>query len=122
MGHFEQTRKLKFIDELGICGCGNPELVYAAIYNMLKDRQARGDFLVKIDENIHPYALYMAYMLDHQGFTEHGSSVYGAWLTSKGVELLEALEQFKMRYEFDYNQLLDDIGCDDGYFYTYVET
>ena len=120
MGYFAPTEKLELIHELGICGCGNPELAYKGVYELLKNAKDRGDLLVKMDEAMLPYALCLAYMLDNMGFTTHGSSIYGAWLTDKGVKLYDALERVKTTYGFDCD-FLDDV-VDDDYFYAYKET
>lgn len=35
---------------------------------------------------------FMMYILDHKGFTEHGGSIGGCWLTDKGRRLLTVLD------------------------------
>lgn len=35
---------------------------------------------------------FMAYILDDRGFTEHGSSIGGCWLTEKGEMFLTVLD------------------------------
>ena len=34
----------------------------------------------------------MMYVLDHNGFTEHGNSIGGCWITDKGRRLLTVLD------------------------------
>jgi len=98
---------------LGFCCCGNPEksLKYImdcldhvsqlqAVNSMLdqghcgKDRDAayrawndRGD------EIMGKARWFTLYFLDREGLTEHGGNVSGAWLTTKGEELLEDIRE-----------------------------
>ena len=45
--------------------------------------------------------LCLAYTLDAAGFTDHGSSISGAWLTDEGKMFLWLLEQNRNIYEGD---------------------
>ena len=103
-GFYNTTGMYEIIHELGICGCGRPEEAYAAVHEMLI--RSKTGKLIEPDE---PHVLYMAYNLDHLGFLEHGSSIYGAWITDKGEELLTALDIFKEKYAYDWNSASDDI-------------
>lgn len=106
MGKFyDCTKANDLIHEVGICGCGCPEETYQAVHEMLKRAKDRGSII----EPDNPYVLFMAYTLDHLEFLEHGSSIYSAWLTDKGNELLEALDIFKEKYEYDWNAAADDM-------------
>ena len=68
---------------LGFCGCGDPNTV------MLYVR----DYLISLSKNEYgdysdiPY-MFLAYWADHNGFTEHGTTVRCSWLTERGQELL----------------------------------
>ena len=104
-GFYNMTPMNDLIHELGICGCGRPEEAYKAVHEMLKRVKDRGN-IIEPDE---PHVLFMAYTLDHLEFLEHGSSIYGAWLTDKGEELLAALDIFKEKYEYDWNAAQNDI-------------
>ena len=112
MSVFVPTENQDLIHELGICGCGNPEEAYQAVLDMLKRAEDRKNGKLILDDN-NPHELFMAYILDHLGLLEHGSSIYGAWLTAKGKKMLEALEKFA-ECEFDF-----DLCFDDEYFWKY---
>ena len=94
---------------VGLCGCGTPIDAIGAIYNYLymmrirgedgKDSYEKADAYAKKWFNSNgiygdPMLLFMAYMLDDCGLTEHGSSIGGAWLTEEGEMCLEALEMY----------------------------
>lgn len=76
-----------------ICGCGNPDLVWATIRDYLKEREdwANDRIEWKPLETGKDYLL--AYLMDHFGLTEHGGSVGGAWLTVEGERTLRYLEE-----------------------------
>ena len=95
---YDVTEKYELLHELGICGCCIPEEAYKAVFEMLKRVKNRE----KIVESDSPYELFMAYTLDNLELLEHGSSIYGSWLTDKGEKMIEALEVFE-KYEFDWN-------------------
>lgn len=84
-----------YFDTLKFCGCGNPEDVLDFLRQTLsaiRDRSSsrdRENTLLPLDS---PLALTYRYWLDAQGWTEHGGSVYGAWLTKEGKEVLVMLE------------------------------
>lgn len=103
-----------FYEELDFCACGNPNLILEVIKNVLLsyvgkygvygERKEHGQFIkevsialgygeVDINKNDIAYGVYqiIANLLDSKGYLEHGSSIGGAWLTSEGKELLEAL-------------------------------
>lgn len=103
-GIYNMTPMNDLIHELGICGCGRPEEAYKAVHEMLKRSETYN--AIEPDE---PHVLFMAYTLDNLGFLEHGSSIYSAWLTDKGKDLLAALDIFKEKYEYDWTAAQDDI-------------
>ena len=104
---YESDKYVKAIDSLHICGCGNPELAYKSIHEMLI-RVDRFRSPIPKEEINSPNGcmLFMAYMLDDMGYLEHDSSIYGAWLTSKGKELLECLTDFE-KYDYEYEPFFD---------------
>lgn len=112
---FVPTKEYDLIHELGICGCGNPEIAYKEIHNMLKrsvdperyDRDKHDKWLIP-DYEYDGYILFMAYTLDHNGFLTHGSSIYGAVLTDKGKQLLKVLDEFE-KYEYDWDNVNYDM-------------
>ena len=112
---FVPTKEYDLIIELGICGCGCPEIAYKEIHNMLKratdperyDRDKPDKWVIPECEH-EGYILFMAYTLDHNEFLTHGSSIYGAVLTDKGKELLKALDEFE-KYHYDWDRVHDDM-------------
>lgn len=97
-----------YFEKLNWCGCGSPNDAKRAIYQYLKIvacntydnhtkysyeeicKQYTTAFGVKnVYEN--PLLLALAYTLDAAGFTEHGSSVGGAWTTGEGEMFLYLL-------------------------------
>lgn len=115
------------IDGLGFCGCGLPERVFVSMHRYLDSVRFYHDEMKKIDaaklsrmgENSeesrarskciadtkqkHGFDedmwLLLAYIADDKELTEHGSSVYGAWLTEKGRAWLDAADAEVARRE-----------------------
>ena len=98
--------------DLGICGCGSPEEAYEAIHKILLSLRAKNwdEWLNVIDGNI--FALITVYMLDANGYLEHGGSICHPWLTSKGEKLMEALDILK-EYSYDFGEA-ENIICIDS--------
>jgi len=71
-------------DEL-LCGCGQPQICWDALYSYLQ----RTKFYCNTEN---PFELFFMYVVDHLKLTEHGTSIYGAWLTQKGKEVLTWLD------------------------------
>ena len=68
----------------GFCGCGDPEF---ELQNFLKTLKT-----IKEGECA-PFELQIyLYILDKEGFTEHGTSVFGSWLNEKGEALFCLLD------------------------------
>lgn len=99
---FAPNEKVKLIDELGICGCGNPEMVYRRIHMVLKEilksRVSTGDRV--------GYYNYMIYQLNVRGFLEHEYSIYDSWLTERGKKLIEALDEMA-KYDYEYEDFFE---------------
>ena len=102
---YEPTESLLLIEELGVCGCGNPSAVYAAIHQMLE--RVNGGLSTFDSEEETPYICYMAYILSDKDFMEHGSGVSYSWLTTKGKRLLEALREYK-KYNYEFLEMQDN--------------
>ncbi|HZP54354.1 hypothetical protein [Actinocrinis sp.] len=73
------------VDGLGMCGCGNPAEGYTLVLDLLDaihERTAWDQYtdLIGTTGGIQ----IVLSQLDRVGLTEHGSSVYSAWLTEKG--------------------------------------
>lgn len=93
---------IKLVDELNICGCGCPENVYRLIHVVMKEIcESR----VRTDDEIGFYD-YMIYQLNEQGFLEHGSSIYGSWVTKKGEKLVEVLDEMA-KYDYEYDDFFE---------------
>lgn len=96
MSSFTEELEGILYEDIGLCGCGDPEGVVSMIGDYLKlkksqtyiDHDAIAEFVDKWDAHL---MLFMMYILDRKEFTEHGSSVYGAWITDKGERLLELI-------------------------------
>lgn len=99
---FAPNEKVKLVDELSICGCGNPKMVYRLIHVVLKEIHESS---VRVDDYVGYYD-YMIYQLNEQGFLEHGSSIYGSWITEKGKKLIEALDEMA-KYEYEYDDFFE---------------
>lgn len=69
-----------------LCGCGQPQKCWDALYEYLKNTN-----FYQNTEN--PFELFFMYVIDYLKFTEHGTSIYGAWMADKGKEVLVWLEQ-----------------------------
>jgi hypothetical protein len=100
----------KLIDEfyyslLHWCGCGNPDVAKAEIRKYLRyletiheddggeiSETTQKEYGIKhIYDN--PLLLCLAYAMDAARFTEHGTSIGGAWLTREGEMFLFLLEK-----------------------------
>jgi hypothetical protein len=91
---------------LGFCGCGDPQLSLKHVQKGLRQIKNLGELSsVKFKQEFEEWekenkkllggetgVYFMWYFLDREGFSEHGSSVPG-WLTEKGKELLEDLDE-----------------------------
>ena len=100
-------------DVLRLCGCGCPNDTLDVIRKYLHIRKDWKDNKCDYDEVQQRYKTelniddqddiqwgllqFMAYILDDRGFTEHGSSIGGCWLTEKGemyLTVLDAWDQY----------------------------
>lgn len=90
--------------DVGLCGCGYFEATVGTIYEYLKHKKDYGGENYKWEEwhkweaefvEEHKELLYefFRYILDNRGFTEHGTSIGGAWITDKGKRLVKLLEE-----------------------------
>jgi hypothetical protein len=84
--------ELRIFLEGQLCGCESPETACAAYLRLLRLHPAY-DHRDELKELIPDYGirLLVMYRLDHDGLTEHGGAVGGAWLTVKGEEVRNAL-------------------------------
>ena len=98
-------------EKMDLCGCGIPEDTYEAIRRYLRIRKScfeenlswediteryRANLHIDYDDSMnHGILQFLAYILDSYGFTEHGSSVGGCWLTEEGERLLTVLDAWR---------------------------
>lgn len=87
------------MDILNFCGCGNPEESLLFTRKTLQKIKARSDNfcdptkLSALEGWLGPAYEFVLYVLTEKGIIEHGGSIYGSWLTSKGVQLLDDLNR-----------------------------
>ena len=90
------TKELLEIQKM-FCGCGSPDLAWAAIKDYLREREDWHEAVLNKKDFPHKYLetgkdYILAYLVDHFRLTEHGGSVGGCWLTKEGKEALTYLE------------------------------
>ena len=112
--------KDEFVHLLGICGCGNPELVLEGIYNLLiliRDKSSitnnglseeetnkakeKYEELIGIGDNRKVGWTYLAilYLLDDKGFIDHGTGIYGCWIDKLGEYYLKIFSDKQFIYK-----------------------
>lgn len=117
---YEDFEQLVMSGVLGFCGCGSPEKAAGFLLDVLRHIAAqrvmcdspewgemslgqRGQYYRKRAEDREALMgrseMLVLYWLDKEGYSEHGSSVNGCWLTDKGYELLEMLELWNSQDE-----------------------
>lgn len=97
----EECENFFYYEKLNWCGCGCPEDAKRVIRDYLKivsyksDKKREGlkeRFGVEyVYDN--ELLLCFAYAMDAAGFTEHGSSIGGAWIDTEGEMFLWLLER-----------------------------
>ena len=107
--------KDEFQYKLGICGCGNPELVFEGIFYFLTIIRDRYNSDKLVSEEVEEKAmqaykeivgigdgkdvnwpfLAMLYWLDDKEFTEHGTGIYGCWINELGKDYLLIFDDMK---------------------------
>ena len=102
-----------WFNDLGLCGCNCPEDTKEAIRKYLHirkdfhDKELTYEGVVRryrtdlgIDEHSqvqHGVLQFMMYVLDKEGYTDHGGSVGGCWLTKKGEMFMDVLDAWYKR-------------------------
>ena len=81
-------------DLFDFCHCGNPRFLVLQLRDYLRyySQKDRDKLEWCKDE-----WLWVAYLCDKEGLTNHGSSIGYVWLTDKGLEWLKKLEQYERR-------------------------
>lgn len=96
---------------LGICGCGLPGEAYERVYEMLCRARDRKTLLFRrIDDPALGYVYFMAYVLDDRGFLEHGYCIDNAWITEKGLALIEFIDLIRP-HDYVYVEDVDGNPC-----------
>lgn len=75
--------------ELGWCACGDTERVDALMLAYLSVAAQEPILDAEIDND--DAFMLIAYLADFLGWTDHGTSIHGAWLTDDGKEALDNL-------------------------------
>ena len=86
-------------DELGICGCGDPEATRLHAIETLESMNSVGadGKLRDLDWSKFQYEdrnqMLVLALLDSKGLIEHGTTIRCSWLTEKGREVLAGLRE-----------------------------
>lgn len=88
------------VKEFGFCGCYMPTENLKLIRDGLNHLKTRSEYeyeeqikrAVEIFGNESSYAFFL-YWVDKEELTEHGGSVWGSWLSEKGEQTLQDLEE-----------------------------
>lgn len=96
-----------------LCGCGSPEVACAALLRLLRLHPLY-DHVEELnawidDDGVRHLLLYFLHDL---GLTDHGGTVWGAWLSPKGQAALAALEREE---DDDFMALSSGSWCGHGY-------
>ena len=83
-------------NDIGLCSCGDPDAVLDMLQEYLEAKQEWMPYEKQKEfasEHAEDLMLFMMYIMDDKGYTEHGTSVFSCWLTEEGRELLEMLKE-----------------------------
>lgn len=93
--HYNSEAEAMYYDQIGLCGCGRPEDVHKFLLDCMSANNDHYTNLIdhkKVIELIKAkpevVAEFVLHFLDDREITEHGSSVYGSWLTERGKQVL----------------------------------
>lgn len=80
---------------MGMCACAQPSVLIERVlaYLVTSAEEDAGGCCKVADDN----TLVIAYLCDMRELTDHGGSVYAAWLTDKGEALLAAAGRLRAR-------------------------
>ncbi len=100
----EECENFFYYERLNWCGCGDPNAVKTTVRNFLQAIEMKNsdssDIGFQKYFNVHSVydndlLLCLAYTMYAAGFTDHGSSIGGDWLTEEGKMFLWLLCQNK---------------------------
>lgn len=94
-----------YFSEIGMCGCGRPDLVKEFIFKLLKNLkdyqcdtityesmvENRKTIITETDSDT--IFEFVFHIFEHNDLIEHGGSVYGSWFTDKGERFVELLSE-----------------------------
>lgn len=87
---YDDAESVIMIGMFDFCGCGDHDAMMKTLIEVMEWSKTR-DFSNKpLPDG--PLQI-MLNLLDNKGMAEHGSSVFGSWLTTLGEEVLEDLKQ-----------------------------
>ena len=72
-----------------LCGCGSPSVAMTALRDLLQSYGSQVDGFRYLGNDVDPQEYLLVNILDDRGLLDHGSSIYGAWITEKGRGVLE---------------------------------
>ncbi len=113
--HLAEHVYATFVDDLPYCGCGNPDAAMTLVVQILNltptpgdvgDRDRSGEIRALCGTPASTQFVLAA--IDGAGLTEHGGSLYSAWLTGRGAWLLWAVGRLGGVEGLDGR--LDDVG------------
>lgn len=104
----EETFNHIYFNELGMCGCGNPDEVKQLMFDLLANHRRyeceevswddmdkfRAEIIKAADPNIIFEIIF--HLFEKSELLEHGSSVYSSRLTEKGIVFLDLLKELRI--------------------------
>lgn len=94
---YVSAEDLALWERLPVCGCGQPDLVYAAYHRILKDP------VCPVDAEPADRLLFgiVAGVLDSIDAIEHGGGIFYSWRTPTGDRLLAVFDRLADGYDYD---------------------
>lgn len=104
-GNKQKDFEAIYFKEIEMCNCGQPEEVKKFIYELLKNHKEYKDGKITCEimvenrkriikeTNTDIVFEFVFHVLECNGLLEHGGSVYGSWLTTKGERFFDLLSE-----------------------------
>ena len=99
---FTYNDSVKALLEIGICGCGTPEVCYKWLKEYLTDLNTKNWGKYDYESPDWKYIQIINGLLENLDIVEHGTTCRCSWLTEKGKKVLEALEYME-KYDFNFS-------------------
>lgn len=98
------------------CGCGNNEIAGRYLLQLMQtiddhSHDIKGAWEKRMEMLNHPAGLVVMYELEYRDWIEHGSNIYGGWLSEEGKEILGLLKEV---YGLDTEQETPEVSEDPG--------